>query len=97
MEKAIINEKRIEGIIGILFLLPAIVGSFCFFANLITEGNACSLICLKGIWTELYNGGAGGCSSSTTPIFFGLMAIAGTFMIKNSLRYFFTRKESQKK
>lgn len=88
MDKAIIKEKKLEGIIGVLFLLPAIIGVICFLVNLITEGYYCELTSLAGAWYSY-----GEHSSDTLPIYFGLMAIAGAYMIKNSFRYFFIKEE----
>lgn len=92
MDKAIIKEKKVEAIIGFLFLLPAVIGVICFIVNLLTEGNTCDLNSLDGIWEAKYNSD-GGVASSPTPIYFGLMALAGAYMLKNSLRYLFLKEE----
>ena len=42
---------------------------------------------LSGIW-ESY-----GEAAENTPVYFGLMAIAGAYMLKNSLRYLFLKEE----
>lgn len=88
MEKAIKKEKIWEAIIGMIFLLPAVIGVICFIVNLCTEGDKCDLNSLRGAWD-----GYGEGSSSNAPIFFGLMAIAGVYMLKNSLRYLFLKEE----
>lgn len=74
MEKEIVKEKKIEAIIGILFLLLAVIGVICFIfiVNLCTDGDTCKLNSLKGVWY-----GRGDSSVSTTPVYFGLMAMAG--------------------
>lgn len=92
MDKAIIKEKKVEAIIGFLFLLPAVIGVICFIVNLLTDGSTCDLNSLDGIWEAKYNSD-GGVAASPTPIYFGLMALAGAYMLKNSLRYLFYKEE----
>lgn len=92
MDKAIRKEKIWEAIIGLLFCLPAVIGVICFIVNLLTEGNTCDLNSLDGIWQAIYNS-EGGVAASPTPIYFGLMALAGAYMLKNSLRYLFYKEE----
>ena len=87
MDKAIIKEKKIEAVIGFIFLLPAVIGVICFVVNLCTGGDSCKLNSLSGVW-ESY-----GEAAENTPIYFGLMAIAGAYMLKNSLRYLFLKEE----
>ena len=99
MERAIKTEKTIECIIGIIFLIPPILGvlSFilCIFGG---DGSFARMSELAGQWdwhTETAYGdhGAGaGCSSSPSPIYLGLMAIAGAYLIKDGFRYFFSSK-----
>lgn len=87
MDKAIIKEKKVEAIIGLLFILPAVIGVICFVVNLCTGGDSCKLNSLSGVW-ESY-----GEAAENTPIYFGLMAIAGAYMLKNSLRYLFLKND----
>nr|DAZ05086.1 MAG TPA: hypothetical protein [Caudoviricetes sp.] len=87
MNKAIKKEKVCEAIIGLLFCLPAVIGVICFIVNLCTGGDSCKLNSLSGVW-ESY-----GEAAENTPVYFGLMAIAGAYMLKNSLRYLFYKKE----
>ncbi|MGM9799581.1 MAG: hypothetical protein ACI30M_02710 [Muribaculaceae bacterium] len=87
MDKAIIKEKKIEAVIGFIFLLPAVIGVICFVVNLCTGGDSCKLNSLSGVW-ESY-----GEAAENTPVYFGLMAIAGAYMLKNSLRYLFLKEE----
>lgn len=94
MDKAIRKEKIWEAIIGLLFCLPAVIGVICFIVNLCTDGDKCDLNSLDGAWDSHSRGyDVGGVSSSPTPIYFGLMAIAGAYMLKNSLRYLFYKEE----
>ena len=101
MEKSVIIGKRIECIIGFILLLPPILGAFAFILNLFTEDlcSFASLSNLSGNWTgnieriSSYNtkgyGVAG--AMSAAPIFLGLMAIAGVYLVKDSFKYFFTK------
>lgn len=91
MDKAIKKEKTIEAILGLLFCLPAVIGVICFIVNLCTKGDTCDLGNLRGQW-DWHDGGEGA-SASPTPVYFGLMAIAGAYMLKNSLRYLFLKEE----
>lgn len=86
MDKAIIKEKKVEAFIGLLFILPAVIGVICFFMNLCTSGDKCDLNSLSGVW-DGYE------AAENTPVYFGLMAIAGVYMLKNSLRYLFLKKD----
>lgn len=91
MEKAIKIEKVIEAIIGLLFCLPAVRGVICFIMNLCTEGERCDIDSLNGAWY-----GHGDSPVPNTPVYFGLMAIAVAYMLKNSLRYLFLTEEEPK-
>ena len=83
-EKSIIYEKRIECVLGILFLIPPFLGVFCFILSLCgVNGQFVKMYTLNGIWY--------GETGSLTPLYLGLMAIAGACLIKNSLRYVFLK------
>jgi hypothetical protein len=95
LEKAISKEKKIEFWIGVLFLVPAILGTLSFMLCLCFQpdwsdfgGDFARMSSLEGIWEDQYNSD-GGCAASPAPLFMGLMAIAGAYLIKDSLRYFF--------
>ena len=92
MDKEIIKEKKIEAILGLLFCLPAVIGVICFIVNLCTDGDTCKLSSLRGQWDWQYGGESGG-ATPPIPLYFGLMAIAGAYMLKNSLRYLFYKEE----
>jgi TRAP-type mannitol/chloroaromatic compound transport system permease small subunit len=82
MEKDIKLEKIVEAIVGIIFLIPPIISVICFVVNLTSDGDHCRLTSLSGQWNRYGDG-----VSSTVVVYFGLMAIAGAYMLKNSLRY----------
>ena len=99
MDKQIIREKQIEAAIGLLFCLPAVIGVFCFLFQLIFGDYTGSLDELSGIWGTIEdsrswdNSSYGYAAASPTPIYFGLMALAGAYMLKNNLRYLFYKEE----
>ena len=95
MGKAEIIGKRIECIIGIVLLIPPILGVIAFVINFFIQ-DAALLSNLDDKWTAVYffDGfhdksiaipiGA----TSAAPIYFGLMAISGVYLIKDSIKYF---------
>jgi hypothetical protein len=46
---------------------------------------------LSGDWTTNYSDGGGGMSAA--PIYLALMALAGAYLIKDGLKYFFIKEE----
>lgn len=50
-----------------------------------------SLSNLSFNWSGGYDTDGGG-AMSATPLYLGLMAIAGAYLIKNNIRYFFLKK-----
>lgn len=96
MEKAIAKEKIVEFCIGVLFLLPAILGALSFIWCLWSCPDTSSdfgesfarMSRLEGVWDDKYKSG-GGVAASPAPIFCGLMALAGAYLVKDSLRYLF--------
>lgn len=88
-EKSIIYEKRIECGLGILFLVPPFLGVFFFLLSLCdVSGDFVNMTDLSGQWD--WHSGDYGASMSPAPLYLGLMAIAGAFLIKNSFRYVFS-------
>lgn len=93
MDKQIIREKQIEAAIGLLFILPAVIGVICFLYHLISGDYSASLDELGGIWGTIEhhsgsdNSSFGYAAASPTPIFMGLMAIVGGYLLKGNLRY----------
>lgn len=93
MDKQIIREKQIEAAIGLLFILPSVIGVICFLFQLIFGDYTGSLDELRGIWGTIEdssswdNSSYGYAAASPTPIFMGLMAIVGGYLLKGNLRY----------
>lgn len=72
-------------IIGYLLLTPSVISVFIFLIQLISKNDLLKHF-LETSWTGEYNfsldgGGAG--YTSALPIYFGLMAIAGAYLIKD--------------
>ena len=100
MEETIIKAKKIECWIGILFLIPPILGVLAFVLQLFdADSDFSTMRDLSSNWTADYGydqGGGGGMSAA--PIYLGLMALAGVWLIKDSLQYLFVEsKQSEKK
>ncbi len=87
MDKMIIKAKRIECIIGIILLFPPILGVLAFILQLFDADTDFSRLSnLGSYWTARFDAGGG---MSAAPIYLGLMAIAGGYLIKDSLYSFF--------
>lgn len=92
--KETVLEKQIEAILGIFFLIPPILGVFAFVITLLGgKGGFVRMSHLSYEWTafvdySFQNGGGGG-GMSAAPIYLGLMAIVGAFLLKGNLRYLF--------
>lgn len=98
MEKTIIKAKKIECWIGILFLIPPVLGVLAFVLQLFDADTDFSTMCnLSSDWTTNYGydqGGGGGMSAA--PIYLGLMAIAGVYLIKDSFQFLFYKNDEEK-
>ena len=106
MDKATIIGKRIECILGIILLIPVFIGVVTFVLCLFHGSNDfCTLDNLSSTWSCVldsfhgslrFDGGgivsAAGAMSSA-PIYLGLMAIAGVWLIKDSFKYFFMKSK----
>lgn len=89
MKKAIKKEKKFEFILGIFFLIPPFLGVFFFLLSLCdVNGNFTDMRDLSGKWGSNYD------YTSPTPIYLGLMAIAGVMLVKNSLRYLLSQDDN---
>lgn len=73
------KEKILESILGLIFLIPAIISVYCFLVNLLSEGKMCDLRSLSGLWD--YYG--------LSIIYVSIIALVGAYMLKNSSRYVF--------
>jgi hypothetical protein len=103
MEKALIIGKRIECIIGIILLIPVIIGVIAFVMCLFKGSNDfCTLDNLSRTWSyslkpfsKAYSNNfyAAAGAMSSAPIYLGLMAIAGVWLVKDSFKYFFMRSK----
>lgn len=105
MEKAVIFGKRIECVIGIILLVPVIIGVTAFVLCLFHDSaDFCTLNNLSETWsyslksfrdvTDITGEAhhlAGAGAMSAAPIYLGLMAIAGVYMIKDSFKYWFMK------
>lgn len=97
MEKAVIIGKRIECILGFILLIPVIIGVVAFLICIFSgdsefytlDNLTSSWSCYVGSFGYEDRSAAGAMSS--TPIYLGLMAIAGVWLIKDSLKYFFMK------
>ena len=91
-EKAIMKEKKLEFWLGIFFLIPPILGVFAFVLCLFDiDSHFSRLSDLSGNWTNDFSSNGGG-GMSAAPIYLGLMAIVGAYLIKNSARYIFNEE-----
>lgn len=102
--KGVIIEKRLEFLLGVIFLIPPVtsivafvmlaLGDDTYFSSLkfLTDNWTCGYIVKTIGGGNGYNNiidGIGGMSAA--PIYFGIMAIVGAYLIKNSFRYFFKK------
>lgn len=78
---------KLERIFGIILLIPPLLGVLLFTINLFVDdaGSIPELKNLSTYWTGGYgyDTGGGGFTSST-PIYLGLMAIAGALLLKGT-------------
>ena len=96
MEKAEIIGRRIECFIGILLLIPVFLGVIAFVFNLLgSDGDFAKMSNLSFKWTCDWfgDGDRTAAAMSAAPIYLGLMAIAGVWLIKDSFKYFFMKSK----
>lgn len=87
MEDSKIKAKKIECILGILFLIPPILGVIAFILCLFDcDWEFARMKNLSWEWTT------GDSGMSAVPIYLGLMALAGVWLVKDSIQYLFTKK-----
>lgn len=98
MDKSVIIGKRIECIIGIVFLIPSLIGVLFFWISLLnntsnyvkgdlyfTEWSG-----LRSVYTwadnlQFYP------STSASPFYLGIISFVGAYLIKDSIRFFFVK------
>ena len=103
MDEAVIKAKKVECIIGLFFLLPPVLGVFAFVLQLFDADTDFSMLRdlssmrdLSSNWTYGYSSEGGG-GMSAAPIYLGLMALAGVYLIKDSFyALFVTAKQNEK-
>ena len=84
--KEVLLEKKIEAILGIFFLIPPVLGVIAFtISRLGGDGDFVQLRNLYARWTG-FDGQTGG-AMSAAPLYLGLMAIVGAYLLKGNLRY----------
>lgn len=76
--------KNLQKTIGYILLFPPVLSVLLFIICLLINdcGDIPSLKNLSGEWSGNY--GESGGYMSATPVYFGLMAIAGAYLIKDS-------------
>lgn len=94
MDTAIVKAKRIECFIGLFLLLPPILGVIAFVLQIFEADTDFSMMReLSSAWTSKYDQGGG---MSAAPIYLGVMALAGVYLIKDSIHYLFVKIEDKK-
>lgn len=94
-EKAFVKGKRVECVIGCVLITPAILGSLAFVLCLFgVEWNVSDLDYLSHEWTAMYSDGGG---MSAAPIFMGITAAVGAYLIKDSFKYLFIKLSKEDK
>ena len=94
MDTAIVKAKRIECFIGLFLLLPPILGVIAFVLQIFEADTDFSMMReLSSAWTAKYDQGGG---MSAAPIYLGVMALAGVYLLKDSIHYLFVKIEDKK-
>ena len=76
------EKNNTTKIIGYILITPALISVLLFIIQLITEASTLSTMEKGAGWTGDMNGDGGGYTSAL-PFYFGLMAIAGAYLIKD--------------
>jgi hypothetical protein len=80
------QKVNVTKIIGFILLSPAILSVVLFLIDILAKSQLELFDNLHYMWSGAieYNGdGGGGGYSSALPLYFGLMAIAGSYLIKD--------------
>jgi len=77
------QQVRLERVFGIFLLTPPLIGVLLFILNLLSNdmGKIVELKNLSSEWTGSYDTGG---YTSAAPIYLGLMAIAGSLLLKGT-------------
>lgn len=93
MEESKIKAKKFECILGLFLLIPPILGVFAFVLCLFDcDWDFAELQNLSGNWTFDFSRNGGG-GMSAAPIYLGLMALAGVWLVKDSIQYLFYKND----
>ena len=76
------NEINISAVLGYILLTPPIIGVAIFILTLLGDGSYLSSFSIGSFWSG--SRGDDGGYSSPIPIYLGLMAIAGAYLIKDN-------------
>ncbi len=83
-----IKNVKLERVLGIFLLIPPVIGVLLFLLNLMDNniGDIPEMSNLSSEWTGTYGYGndGGGGYTSAAPLYLGLMAIAGAFLLKGT-------------
>jgi hypothetical protein len=84
-EKKDKSKVTLERVVGIIFLIPPVLGVIFFIFNVFVNrvGDLAELYNLSPEWTGNHSVKGGGYMSAA-PIYLGLMAIAGAMLLKDS-------------
>ena len=97
MDTTIVKAKRIECFIGLFLLLPPILGVIAFVLQIFNADlDFSQMRDLSSNWTNDYSSEGGG-GMSAAPIYLGLMALSGVYLIKDSIHFLFLCSDSDKK
>ena len=91
-----VSRRKIEWLrfIGLFLLLPPILGVIAFVLQIFEADTDFSMMReLSSAWTAKYDQGGG---MSAAPIYLGVMALAGVYLIKDSIHYLFVKIEDKK-
>lgn len=94
MDTTIVKAKRIECFIGLFLLLPPILGVIAFVLQIFNADlDFSQMRDLSSNWTNDYSSEGGG-GMSAAPIYLGLMALSGVYLIKDSIHFLFLCSDS---
>jgi hypothetical protein len=82
-------QNKVNKVVGYILISPALFSVFCFFMHLFTNNSPLSVFSTNILWTGFVSSvygreGGVGAYTSALPIYFGLMALAGAYLIKDN-------------